>query len=130
MISLIIVGLAFIWLGYETNWMRVRLFVGIAIKTGACCDWKLSDSRVTDIMKRKLYDLSFGKARRSWGEFKDWIEPLCGWGYAYQYKDFKPEYRIELISEHAKYTMRTESVSILRDAFKVYRNPWLKVKLA
>ena len=32
MITLIIIGLAFIWLGYETDWMRVRLLVGISIK--------------------------------------------------------------------------------------------------
>jgi len=28
MIALIIIGLGFIWLGYETDWMRVRLLVG------------------------------------------------------------------------------------------------------
>ena len=27
-ITIILVVIAFVWLGYETNWMRVRLFVG------------------------------------------------------------------------------------------------------
>ena len=128
MIGLIITGIAFVWLGYETDWLRVRLLVGNALDIGACSLWRLADNQVTDDMKRELIGKRNGK-RRTPGEFGDGFTPLCGWGFAYQYKDFKPEYKIELFTEKAHYTMRTENVNILRDAFRVYRNPYLKVKL-
>ena len=124
-IGLTLILTSFIWLLYETDWMRVRLPVGIICEPR----WYMPDSAVTKVMKQELIDLSRNGYKRSWGEFKNWMSPLCGWGYAYQYRNFTPEYKVELISDHAKYTFRTSSIPILRDAFRVYRNPYLKVKL-
>lgn len=132
MIGLIIwLVICFAWLLYETNFLRVRLPIGIQCEYGASCEWHLTDSAVTKDMKRELIDLSLSHNghKLSWGVFKDWMSPLCGWGYAYQYRDFRPEYKIELIAPGSHYTFRTDSIPVLRDAFRVYRNPYLKVKL-
>ena len=128
--TIIIVGLAFIYLGYESDWMRVRLLIGEAIELSACCEWRLQDTQVTKDMKQELFDRAWGKVGNAWGYFKEYHPPLCGWGFAYQFRDFQPEYKVELITEHSKQTMRTQSIPILRDAFRVYRNPYVKVKLA
>ena len=127
--TIIIFSIAFYWLLVETDWLQVRLLAGISCIVGTCSDWRLADNQVTDDMKRELYNSNgrYGK-RHSTGEFVEWMNPLCGWGFAYQYRNFKPEYKIELIDEHSHYTMRTNNTEILRDAFKVYRNPYTKVK--
>ena len=128
MIGLIIwLIICFSWLLYETNYMRVRLPMGITCEP--FCQWRLPDSKVTKKMRQELIDLPSNGHRRAWGEFKDYMTPLCGWGYAYQYKDFRPEYKIELIAPGSHYTFRTSSIPVLRDAFRVYRNPYLKVKV-
>jgi len=83
-------------------------------------------------MKNELVNLSLnnnGKKLHNRGEFCYHIPPIGGWGFAYQYRNFTPEYKIELIAPGSKYTFRTESTAILRDAFRVYRNPYLKVKI-
>lgn len=129
MISLITILIAFIWLGYETNWLTVRLPIGLTIETGACCEWRLADSKVTDWMKDSLIN-KWQLSKISQALFDgDFLQPLFGWGFAYQYQNFEPEYTIELITDRAHYTMRTQSISTLRDAFRVYRNPYIKVKL-
>lgn len=129
MISLITILIACIWLGYETDWLTVRLPVGLTMGAGACCEWRLADNQVTKNMKRDLIN-RWQLTKISLALFKGhYLEPLCGWGFAYQYQSFEPEYKIELITEHAHYTMRTQSTSLLRDAFRVYRNPYIKVKL-
>lgn len=131
MIGLIIwLVICFTWLLYETDWVRVRLLAGHQCLTGECCDWRLPDKVVTLAMQRELINLSNnGGRRRSNGEFKEYMSPLCGWGFAYQFRNFKPEYKIELIAPGSHYTFRTESTQILRDVFRVYRNPYLKVRL-
>lgn len=124
--------ICFTWLLYETDWMRVRLPVGFQCLIGDSCDWRLVDSAVTDFMKDELVNLSLsnnGKKLHNRGEFCYHIPPMGGWGFAYQYRNFTPEYKIELIAPGSKYTFRTQSTSILRDAFRVYRNPYLKVKI-
>ena len=128
--TIIIVSLALYWLARETDYMRIKLLAGVSCEVGVCCAWRLLDSQITDDMKRELRKRSNNGHKLTWGEFKDYIDPLCGWGYAWQFRDFEPEYKIELIAEHSHYTMRTQNVKILKDAFRVYRNPYLKVKLA
>lgn len=125
--TIIIVSMAFAWLLYETDYMRVNL--AFYCEYGASCDWRLQDVQVTKDMKQELFDRAWGKVGNIQGYFKCYQSPLCGWGYAYQFRDLQPEYRVELITEHSKQTMRTSSIPVLRDAFKVYRNPYIKVKL-
>lgn len=120
--------ICFTWLLYETDFMKVRLPIGIICELS--CEWRLADNQVTKDMKRELVNLSLSnKKLHNRGEFCYHIPPIGGWGFAYQYRNFTPEYKVELIAPGSKYTFRTESTQILRDAFRVYRNPYLKVKL-
>ena len=124
-----IILLAFIWLGYETKWLTIRLGAVAPIT-----HLYLSDSAVTSDMRHELLGVWFG------GKAVDKIlrchfdqlgaQPLFGWGFAYQYKDFKPEYKIELLGPGYKTTIVSENTNTLRDAFRVNRNPWIKIKLA
>ena len=115
-IASIIIGLAFIWLGYETNWVRVRLLVGIETST-KYKTWA------------ELKPWSTKKSDPMWLRFPKIMEPLSGWDWLENTMHIIPEYTIELITDTSKITMRSQNMSILRDAFKVYRNPWAKVKL-
>lgn len=124
-ITVIILSLALTYLGYETGWMRVRLLVGKF-------NPYMPDDAVTIQMKRELLKSWFGgkvdKVLRCHLEVPD-AQPLFGWGFAYQYKDFNPECKVELIGKGYKTTMRSTRPDILRDAMRVNRNPYIKVKL-
>jgi len=98
--TIAIIMIAFIWLGYETDWMRVRLLADQYFIIGECCSWRLADNQVSEDMKQELI-------RRTNNGYK----PTYGGGFK-------------------EYTERTSNMQILRDAFRVYRNPRLKVKLA
>lgn len=125
----IILALAFGWLLFETNWLRIRLPMGLCFKIGDCSSWRLPDEAVNHDMKSELLSKwTLTKIQRALFE-QDNLSPLCGWGFAYQYRDFEPEYKIELIAEHSKYTIKSNNMQALRDCFRVYRNPYLKVKL-
>lgn len=131
--ALLVIASAFAWLLYETDFMRIRLLVGLDFQIGDCCIWRLPDEAVTNDMKREL--LEMWRDRRvdkiMLGHLRQPnAQPLGGWGYAYQHRGFQVEYKIELINTHHKYTFRSNDARILRDAFRVYRNPYLKVKLA
>lgn len=129
MIPVIIIGLAFAWLLIETDYMRVRLYMGVSCKRGDCCEWRLSESQVTKQMKHELlciWELSKVDRAKFDGEH---IAPLFGWAYAYQFRHFTPEYIVELIGQGYKTTIRSHSTQALRDACRVNRNPHLKINL-
>ena len=111
-ITLVIIIGFYLWLLYKTDWLKIRLPVGIQCTYTASCQWRLSDNAVTNDMKLELVGLSNNGHKLAWGEFKVWMIPLCGWGYAYQYRNFAPEYKIELIAPGSKYTFRTQSISV------------------
>lgn len=137
-ISLSGIGLAFVWLLYETNWMMVRLLAGLDYKIGDCCQWRLPDCSVTEEMKDELIRLWKGKqalkglsigSRYGSGNTSTDMAPLCGWGYAYQYHAFMPPTTVELLAPGYHATMNIKSPSIFKDVMRVYRNPHLKVRL-
>ena len=129
--TILIVGLAFYWLLLETKWLTINLSQWC--KLGSCCQWRLPDSAITHDMKCELlHDWFAGKAvdkilRCHFDQ--DGAQPLFGWGYAYQFHNLKPEYKVELIDGTSKITINSNSVPHLRDAFRVWRNPYIKVKL-
>ena len=87
-ISLTVIVLAFLWLGYETNWMRLRLLyeeiipeVEYEYKT-----WKeLKPWQVT-----KQYPF--------WVRYPDLMAPLCGWDYINNTMHIIPQYKIEIVA--------------------------------
>ena len=130
--TILTVSLALYWLLRESDWLRVNLMTELC-QIGACSDWRLQDSQVTDDMKIELRRAWFSNNGDKYSKILDSHlldgQPLCGWGYAYQFRDFKPEYKIELIDGTYKQTMQTDNIAILRDAFRVNRNPYIKVKI-
>jgi len=110
----------FAWLLYESKWLTVRLLVGLE---------RFADSAVTDRMKGELLtQWPLSKIQHAlFG--RDYMQPLFGWGYCWQYKDFKPVYEVELVGEHYRTIMHSNDTQVLRDAFRVNRNPYLKVKV-
>jgi len=117
MIVLILIVIAFIWLGYETDWMRVRLLVGVQ-----------SSEHRKSWLDLKPYTTK--KTDPFWLRWPEIMEPMCGLKWLEETMHIIPEYKIELISPGCKQTIRSESVPALRDAFRVYRNPYIKIKLA
>lgn len=105
----IIIGVALLWLAYETDYMRVRLLVG-----------KLA----------VVYE------RKSWGELKPWIitkhhpfwlrhpdnmSPLCGLAWLENTMHVIPEYKIELNTGGVHYKMNIKTHSILKEVMKANR---------
>ena len=118
MISTIIIMIAALaWLMYETDYMRVRLLVGESTQPIVYKTWE------------ELKPCDVRKTDAGWLRFPKSIAPLTGWDWLLNTMHIIPEYKVELIAEHSKITMRTQNTSILRDCFRVYRNPYLKVKL-
>ncbi len=123
-LPILITILGILWIGYETNW-QYRIILTPKYPIGDCCQWRLQDNQVDNIAKANLMKMWKLNGSYSGGH----LEPLCGWGFAYQYRYFMPEYKVELIEPHARYTLATNNTEILRDCFRVYRNPNLKVRL-
>ena len=90
MISLIIVLiLLFAWLGYTTNWLRIRLLVGI-YDSVIECEFKTWD-------ELKPWNPSF-KRYPMWVACPDNMAPLCGWDWLKNTLHIIPHYRIEIIA--------------------------------
>ena len=107
------------WLGYETDWFRVRLLFGVYTP----------DSEHQYATWDKLKPWQIRKTDATWLRFPDIIAPLTGWDWLKNTMHIIPEYRIELIGETYKTTITSHSTQALGDAFRVNRNPWLRVKL-
>ncbi|KKN64734.1 hypothetical protein LCGC14_0488660 [marine sediment metagenome] len=135
--TIIIIGLAFIWLGYETNWMRVRLPIGAStpIIKQQYTSWNdLENLAQTIPDKQKPFWLKhplFIKTIRGINNqmLGASMEPLCGWDWLRNRMHIIPQYQIVLVAEHSKITINSQSIPHLRDAFRVNRNPYLRVKL-
>ena len=116
----IIVTIALTWLLYETDWLRVRLPYG---KEPDKLKYKTWAELKSGLLQTK-------KSDPGWLKFPDICTPLCGWEWLKNTIHIIPENKIVLIREHSKITMQTERMDILRDCFRVWRNPYLKVKLS
>ena len=114
---IIVVSLAFLWLGYETDWLRVRL-TGYEESNYPTKTWtELRPSKIlrTDVM---------------WLRYPDSVAPLCGWDWLNKTLHIMPDYSIELIGIGYKTTIHSADASALRDAMRVNRNPYIKIKLS
>ncbi len=116
--ALFVIVTAFLWLLHETDCLRVRLPVGETepVKRES---WEVLKRIAESIPERqKPYWLKHPES-----------PPICGWNWIETTMHVVPECKIQLISETARYTIRSQNAAALRDAFRVYRNPYLKVKL-
>lgn len=127
---IVVICLAFLWMLKETDYLRLRMYAGEICADGDCCQWKFKDEWVTDEMKSELIRGWTNLPKELRAKFETGIQsPMCGWGYAWQYHDVKIDCKVELITEHSKITMQTESLNVIKDCMKVYRNPYVKVNL-
>jgi hypothetical protein len=111
---------AFCWLLVETDYLRVRLPVGILYEIGASCQWHLPDDAVTDDMKQELLNLWSKLPKEVKAKFAQGLEsPLCGWGYAYQYRNLTPECAVEMTIGNVRYNMTIKQPSIIKDVMRV-----------
>ncbi len=124
MFWLTILGLAY-WLMRETNWLRIRLLVGEFPEPDTTV--RKSWTELTEINHIPH------KYQPFWMKYPTLMQPLCGWDWLQNTMHVIPEYKVVLISAHYKSTMTVKAcegaASVLRDAFRVNRNPYLKVRV-
>lgn len=118
--TIIIVSLALGWLGKETDWLTVRLLIG-------------AEAVIIEYQRKSWEDLEprgrLNKQYPFWLRFPEHMAPLCGLEWLRNTMHVIPEYKIELIGETYKTTIHSHSTDALRDAFRVNRNPRIKVKV-
>ena len=119
-VCILIIVLALLWLTKETDYFRVRLLIGDMPDPVQRESW--------DVLKTIALRIP-DKQKPFWLKNPDLMEPLCGLAWLENTMHVVPEYKIELINCVHKYTIRSNNASCLRDAFRVYRNPYLKVKV-
>ena len=110
---LITIGLAFIWLGYETDWMRIRLPVGE--------DSKAIVYETKTWQELKPYNPSF-KLYPMWVTLPENMSPLCGWDWLNNTLHIIPIYKIELnFGGGYKQTINVKATSqnIIKQVMKV-----------
>lgn len=95
---IILISLAFAWLGYETKGLSVRLLVGAE---PIQYPW---DRQVWYLCNR--FNL------------KEWMGCLCGWDWLAEHKDFTFETRIQLSMNGNRYDMLVKQPDILREVMK------------
>jgi len=114
--------LAFIWLLAETDWLRIRLLIGVNA-TPIVYQYKTWEE-ILAMLPCKLT-----KNDPGWLRFPGNMAPLTGWDWLHNTMHIIPEYKIELIGIGYKTTINSNSMPHLRDAFRVNRNPYIKVKI-
>jgi hypothetical protein len=119
LISIIIILIAFTYLLKETDYLRVRLYSGKVCFDGETCEWKFQDDWVTHEMKSQLIRLWSNLPKETLWRFQSGIqEPMCGWGYAWQYHDVIPECKVEMNLANVRYKFDLKNPDILKDIMK------------
>ena len=97
LLTLLVVALEFIWLGYETDWLTVRLAAGPV--------------PAPIIEKRQAWD-SF-----DWTRWKPYLEPICGWDWIKSREHIMPDYHFEFKAYGVshKITLRQPGARILKE---------------
>jgi hypothetical protein len=122
LISILIISIAFGILLKETDYLRIRLYVGSICADGDCCQWHFKDEWVTPDMKHELLRLWTNLPKQTLARMESGIQdPLCGWGYAWQYHDFIPECKVEMNLANVRYKMDIKAPGIIEQVMKVNR---------
>ena len=120
-ISICMMVLAFTWMLLETDYLRIRLPIG-----------KIPDNvkRQSWTELKQLAKSLPDKLKPFWLKYPENMIPLCGIDWLENTMHVIPETKIELVNCVHHYTIKSNNSNALRDAFRVYRNPYLKVKLS
>lgn len=115
--SLIIIAIAFVWLGYETDWLTVRLLSG-AIKAPRY----YSRSEIHELAKRIGWTYKLHKGADYFSALaKEWITPITGWDWIFEHEHDLDDYQplILLRMNGNRYAMTVKKLSVLKDIIKV-----------
>ena len=113
MIALLaIIMMALAWLGYETDWLRVRLPMGIEVPANGH-KYKTWD-------ELKPWNPNF-KSYPMWLTHPDNMIPLCGRDWLENTMHIIPECRIELNHSGVRYNMTIKEPSIMRSVVTALR---------
>ena len=115
---IIFILLSFTWLGYETNWMRVRLLVGNLPEPTkpqpTKPEPKLKPIKVYNYAAPWTKSFSFSPGVELGKEQADWLT------WAYQHPDeVNPPCRIDLKINGNRYAMKVNKPSVLAQVIKV-----------
>lgn len=112
MIGLILI-LAFMWLGYETDWMTVRLPRGLAKLPAQTIEYEYRTWQQLD--PRNGHKLT--KQYPFWLRFPEHMAPLCGWDYLENTPHIIPQYKIEIKAHGVtnKVTLKEADSKLLKD---------------
>jgi len=116
--TILIVTIALYWLARESDYLRIRLLAGIEAIQYERKSW---DEIKPTCKLTKQYPF--------WLRFPEHMSPLCGLDWLENTMHVIPEYKLELVGVGYKTTIHSNNAQALRDACRVNRNPWLKVKI-
>ena len=104
--------IALTWLGYETDWMRVGLPMGISTP--------INGHKYETWANLKPYNPNFGQYPM-WLTHPDNMVPLCGLAWLENTMHIIPECRIELNHSGVRYNMTIKEPSIMRSVVAALR---------
>lgn len=104
---IVLVSLALTWLAKETDWMRVRLLVGIE-----CIPLEYERKSWEDLShtQPERYQPNFMRMNNGTEHFS----PLCGWDWLKNTMHVIPEYKIYLAIGGCRYNMNIKKDSVLK----------------
>jgi hypothetical protein len=120
-IALLFILAGFYWLFRETDYLRIRLPVGAIPDKVNRISW--------DDVKSQYLNRLTAKQTPKWYSNPKTYPPLCGQEWLETTMHVIPETSVQLIDETSKFIIKSDNANALKDAFRVYRNPYLKVKL-
>lgn len=108
MLALIIIAIAFIWLGYETNWLTIRLPYGSlpVIPEPERMSW--------DDIKLKYKPLEFSPGVEA---------PLCGWDWLENTMHVIPESKVYMIHGGVRYSMTIKDPTVIKTVVTAMKTP-------
>ena len=130
--TLIIIWLSLVWLGYETDWMRVRLPSGVAIKPKYARYVAYNKLRGTQTWRDTTIhsggNLPADYSPNGEPEYTIILSPgikdiLCGWRWLDEHcadmVDYQPQ--VFMTVGNIRYTMTIKQPSIIKDIMRVNR---------
>ena len=107
-VSLVVIALAFTWLLYESDWMRVRLPIGKSIKTIKLWQYRENGQYgITHIdPSPTLNGYRWPPGKTQYQLFSVGItEPICGWDWILNHEHPIITNRIEITAHNCKHTV-------------------------
>lgn len=112
--SLIVIGIAFIWMLKESDFLRVRLLVGNVPEL----ELPLERKSWEDILEDKPSYRYLPNFLRMNNGF-EYFAPLCGWDWLRDTMHVIPEPKVEMQIGGVRYSMTIKQPTIIKDVMRV-----------